>query len=106
MSEDDLLEAVIQLARALGWRTAHFRPARTEQGYRTAVQGDGKGFPDLVLVHPQKSDILVRELKSETGRTSPEQLAWLGAFTAVDVDAGVWQPRDWIDGTIEKTLRR
>jgi hypothetical protein len=108
MSEDDLLEDVIQLARALRWRVAHFRPARTEQGYRTAVQGDGKGFPDLVMTRTQPPRILVAELKSMTGRTSPEQLAWLASFvvTVGDENVFVWNPEQWVDGTIEAELRR
>jgi len=107
MSEDDLLEAVIQLARVLGWKTAHFRPARTEQGYRTAVQGDGKGFPDLVLVHPGRAELLVVELKSETGRLTREQEAWLAGFETVlgRWRVQIWRPHDWIDGSIEKELR-
>jgi hypothetical protein len=106
MSEDDLLEAVIQLGRALCWKTAHFRPARTETGYRTAVQGDGKGFPDLVMVHPGRARILVVELKSETGRTTIDQDAWLAGFeSALAGRVFVWRPRDWLDGSIEAELR-
>jgi hypothetical protein len=30
---------VIELAKLRGWRTAHFRPARTAHGWRTAVLG-------------------------------------------------------------------
>lgn len=36
---------VIELARILGWRVAHFRPALTKHGWRTPVQADGAGFP-------------------------------------------------------------
>src|SRR5258705_9090381 len=59
MSEEELLTAVLQLCRVLGLRTAHFRPARTEKGWRTPVSGDGKGFPDLIIVGSQ---VLAREL--------------------------------------------
>jgi hypothetical protein len=48
-SEASFLEQIIDLAHLFGWRVAHFRAARTFSGWRTPVQGDGKGFPDLVL---------------------------------------------------------
>lgn len=48
ISEAELQSAVIELARTLGYRVAHFRAARTAQGWRTPVEADGAGFPDLV----------------------------------------------------------
>src|SRR5690606_21908778 len=52
MSENELLVGILDRARWFGVVTAHFRPARTKTGWVTAVAGDGKGFPDLVLVGP------------------------------------------------------
>jgi hypothetical protein len=43
---------VLELAKICGWRTAHFRPAKTSKGWRTPVSGDGAGLPDLILVRP------------------------------------------------------
>ena len=40
MTEEQLLTAVMDLAKFAGWRVTHFRPARTGRGWRTAVQGD------------------------------------------------------------------
>jgi hypothetical protein len=48
ITEAAFLRQVLDLAKLRGWRTAHFRPAQTSRGWRTAVQGDGAGFPDLV----------------------------------------------------------
>lgn len=103
MSEDDLLAAVLDLASTLGIRTAHFRPAKTEQGWRTPVSGDGKGWPDLVLAGP--AGVLFRELKSARGVPSEEQRLWLGALRAAGQDAGLWRPTDWRSGRILEELR-
>ena len=83
ISEKAFTAQVIQLAQRLGWKVAHFRPAMTAKGWRTAVQGDGVGFPDLVLVHRKKCRLIFAELKRETGEPSPEQHEWLDDLTAV-----------------------
>lgn len=103
MTESDLLAAVLDLAAVLKWRTAHFRPARTESGWRTAVSGDGKGFVDLVLV---KDRVLFVELKSMTGRQSREQIEWMIDLRAAGADYRLWTPTDWTSGVIEKELRK
>jgi hypothetical protein len=100
-SEADFQKAVIELAQLLGWRVAHFRPARTEHGWRTAVSADGKGFVDLVMV---KTSVLFVELKAERGRVSPEQEAWHAALRAAGAEVYVWKPPDWT--VIEARLRR
>lgn len=97
--EDDFLKAVIKYARLKGWRTAHFRHARTEHGWRTAVDGDGAGFPDLVLVRER---LVVAELKSISGRLTGEQDAWLVAFRLANIESYMWRPTDWPH--IEKVL--
>lgn len=106
MSENDLLKCVLDLAKILGWRTAHFRPARTNHGgWRTAVAGDGAGFPDLVLV--RGSRCLFVELKSEKGKLSAEQETWINFLTAANQRGRVfiWRPSDWLDGSIERILQ-
>jgi len=35
LSEADFESRVVDFARLLGWRVAHFRPARTAKGWRT-----------------------------------------------------------------------
>jgi hypothetical protein len=104
MSEDDLLCAVLDLAKTLGIRSAHFRPAQSQTGrWLTAVQGDGKGYPDLTLVG--KGGVLFRELKSAKGAHYPEQKAWLAALTEAGADADSWRPADLHSGRIEAELR-
>lgn len=117
ITEEQWQQQVIDLAQALGWVCAHFRPAKTERGWRTAVQADGAGFPDLVLVRAPR--LIFAELKSATGRVSPDQRRWLEALGAVGeyVDTGpglvstggavethVWRPGDWDE--VAETLKR
>ena len=80
---------VIALAHLFGWRVAHFRPARTVHGWRTPVAADGAGFPDLVLVGPR---VIFAELKSQRGRVSAAQRAWLDALSEAGVEAYLWRP--------------
>lgn len=101
MTEKAFQRMEIDLARLHGWRVAHFRPCRTQHGWRTSVSADGKGFPDLVLVRER---LLFVELKTDTGIMTAEQLAWLAALRAAGQDARVWRPADW--SIIEATLTR
>lgn len=104
-SEDDLLNATVDLAVLRRWAVTHFRPARTRGGYRTAVQGH-VGFPDLVLA--RDGLVLFRELKSAKGRVSSEQRDWasqlcpgwserpdLTPYQRMLVTFDVWRPGDW-----------
>lgn len=95
MTEGDLLAGVLDLARVLGWRRAHFRPGRTGRGWRTPVAGDGAGWPDLVLVRPPR--LVVAELKSATGRIASDQRAWIADLAASGVETFVWRPIDYPD---------
>ena len=95
-TEDALLHSIIAEARLRGWLAYHARPARTKHGrWVTPMQGDA-GFPDLVLVRPPR--VVFIECKSERGRLSPEQSAWLDALFASAAIGGVEtyiiRPRD------------
>lgn len=100
-NEAEFTAQVIQYARLHGWRVAHFRPALTAKGWRTPVQGDGKGFPDLVLV--RGGEIVFAELKCGKNKPSAEQREWLDELAR---NAGVrvreWKPEDWPE--IERIL--
>lgn len=111
MSEEDLLKCVIDMAHVYGWKVAHFRPARMMRKdgstkWVTAVQGDGKGFPDLVMV--RYYSLIFAELKSQKGNASTEQLGWLTILSGLQINPDtrvfIWRPSDWLDGTIEKVL--
>lgn len=98
MREDELVRNIIRLAGYHPVLVAHFRPARTEQGWRTPVQGDGKGFPDLVLVGP--GGVMFREAKSDRGSLEPDQKTWRDALLGAGANWGLWRPRDWRSGRI------
>ncbi len=93
ITEREFTAQVIELARLLGWRTAHFRPAWTGRGWRTPVQGDGAGFPDLVLV--RGAPVIAAELKAGKGKPSDEQLAWLRDLAAAGIITAVWRPEQF-----------
>ncbi len=101
MTEAEFQTQVLQLARLLGWRTAHFRPARTAHGWRTAVSGDGAGFLDCILV--RGSLVLFVELKADRGRLRVEQEAWLEALRLAGQQVYIWRPADWPE--IERVLQ-
>ncbi len=102
-SESDFLAAVIDLAHEHGWRVAHFRASRTSKGWRTAVQADGKGWPDLFMVRADGRR-LACELKVKHGRITPEQAQWLVDLQTAGIDSYLWTPRAWNE--IVATLRR
>ena len=65
------------------------------------MQGDGAGFPDLVLV--RKGRLLFVELKSEIGKVSPQQRKWLDDLDKA-AETYVWRPEDWTSGEIDRRL--
>jgi hypothetical protein len=102
VNERDFSRQVIDLAHLHRWRVAHFRPARTEHGWRTPVEADGAGFPDLVLVRGDRC--LFAELKADRGYVTPAQHDWLAALSVVEkVEAHLWRPDDF--DTIVDVLR-
>lgn len=83
ISERHLREQVRDLCRVFGWQMAF-----TQYSLRSP-----KGFPDLVLLRPPR--IIFAELKSEGGRTSPEQDQWLGELRQVPgMEVHLWRPAD------------
>ncbi len=111
MSEQQLLDAILELAAPLGFLSMHIRPARTTHGWRTPIAGDGKGYPDLTLLHPKRRVLHIAELKSARGRLALEQLGWLTAWDDFStccfdrVRVHLWTPSDWLSGGIEEALR-
>lgn len=96
MSEDDLLTAVLDLAKLGGWLVYHVRNSRAG-----VIQGSGEGFPDLVMVKGER--IIFRELKRQSGHLTPAQDVWAQRLIAAGQDWDVWRPSDWY--AIESTLR-
>lgn len=50
------------------------------------------GFPDLICIHRERKLLLAVELKSESGRLTKQQQAWLDAFASVGAVTHVWRP--------------
>jgi hypothetical protein len=93
ISEATFTAQVIELARWLGWRVAHFRPAMTKRGnWVTAVSGDGVGFPDIFALRHNRR--LMAELKSARGKLTPAQEEWLEVARIAGIEAYVWRPAD------------
>jgi hypothetical protein len=86
---DNLFESV---AHGFGWRTAHFRPAMTGKGYRTAVSGDGKGFLDWLVLRER---LVVVELKTKGDKLRPDQKLWEEAWKRTGAEVHVFWPKDW-----------
>ena len=94
ITEREFQKQVIELAHLFGWRVAHFRPARTirngRETWRTPVEADGAGFPDLVLAKDGR--VLFVELKTDSGKLTKLQQEW---HIALGENARIWRPADW-----------
>lgn len=93
ITEKDLDACVRDLARLGGWRIYHTFDSRRSSA----------GFPDLVLLRPPR--LVFVELKSDRGRVSDEQSAWLDDLEQCGVEAYIWRPDDWPE-RISKMLSR
>lgn len=90
LSEDDFQTRVMDLAKRCGWMVSHTLPAIRQSGrISTPIKGD-RGEPDLRLA--RRGVVLFVELKTNTGKVSPDQQKWLDAL---DGYGAVWRPRDW-----------
>lgn len=70
-------------ARRAGWRTYH-----TFSSY-----GSAGGFPDLVMVRGER--LIFAELKTEKGKLSEKQQAWLDDLCRLPyASIRVWRPSD------------
>ncbi len=92
--EGALLAAIRKLAHPHGWLAYHTYDSRKSE----------TGFPDLVLTNG--TNLLMYELKTNTGKPTPEQDRWLNllAHTGL-VECGIWRPRDFPQIT-ERLTRR
>jgi hypothetical protein len=94
MPEKALLNQVRALATALGFLIYHtHRSDRSEPG-----------FPDLTLVKAGR--LIFAELKTQKGKTTQPQDAWLMRLEASTAEVYLWRPIDLLNGSIEATLRR
>lgn len=103
MTEQQLLDAVLDLCQLLQLRVMHIRPAKLGDRWLTAVNTAGIGYPDLTIAGP--GGIAYRELKTDTGRLTVEQDAWIDTLVRGGADIRVWRPRNWRAGDITRELR-
>jgi hypothetical protein len=92
--ERDMEQTIVAACRLLGYRVAHFRPARTTPGWRTPMTGD-VGFPDLICARPGR--VFALELKAKGGRLRDGQADWLRALDGGLVEAQLVYPVDLDD---------
>ena len=93
MTETELRENIRDAAKKLGygfyfsWTSLH----------------SPKGFPDIVLCRPPR--LILAELKTDSGKTSPEQDEWLEALAGCPgVEVFLWRPAAWDSGEIVRAL--
>jgi hypothetical protein len=83
-TEKEFQRAVIDLAERHGWRCYHTGDSRRSE----------PGYPDLTLV--RRGVLVFAELKTEGGKPTAEQRAWLADLEAVPgVTVRLWRPSDW-----------
>ena len=84
ISEADLTSAFLQLADLYQWHLRY----HTLDSRRNAA-----GFPDWVIIRPPR--VLFVELKSSTGRVSPEQKFFHDQLAQCPgVETYIWRPQD------------
>ena len=84
-------DQVVRMARGQGWLVFHPAPFQVRPG---VWRSDGKGFPDLVLIHPQGRGAIFAELKADTGKLSEEQIRWGEAIVKSGGEYYLWRPKD------------
>lgn len=92
--EASVQTSVIDLAHLFRWRVAHFRPAQTKDGWRTAVAADGKGYVDLTLARDR---MVFAEMKRQREKPRPEQVEWLDAIALAGGEVYVWTLDDLLE---------
>ncbi len=80
-NESHWQQQVTDIAEAAGWHWHHVQNSRRSR----------PGFPDLVL---WRERVVFAELKTQTGKTSVDQLRVLGQLWLAAAEAYVWRPDD------------
>lgn len=92
ITEAEWQEQVIQIAHLTGWRHLHVRRS-IGKGRQWTTATNIIGWPDLLLWAPDRGFIAL-ELKSETGKATPEQLAVLRELEASGARTMIARPSD------------
>lgn len=85
VTERDLREQVRELCELYGWLIY----------FSWSSIHSPRGFPDLVLAHPEKKRVIYAELKSEKGKLTPQQEEWIAALGDCGQEVYVWRPENF-----------
>lgn len=89
LTEKQWQNRVLGLAAFYGWMAYH--PPDNRPNANGGKQRVTAGYPDLTLT--RDGALIYAELKTDKGRVTTEQQAWLDALAAVPgVEAHVWRP--------------
>lgn len=100
-TEAQFQDWLIRLAREEGW-WVHYVPmwmfrqgmASLKRRRRSDRDWPDKGFPDLVLIHPERRELVILELKRDRdSRVAEEQKVWLDVLHANGIRAHIVKPR-------------
>jgi hypothetical protein len=93
ISETAWQEQVIDLAHTLGWRHMFVRRS-IGKGRKWTTATNVPGWPDLTLWSEGRTRVIFAELKSESGKPSPDQIAVLRSLTNAGCETAIWRPSD------------
>ena len=79
MTEKQFQAKVIALAKKTGWLIYHTYDSRRSEA----------GYPDLTLVRDR---VIFAELKTRTGKLSPDQTVWIDRLKKAGAEVYVWRP--------------
>lgn len=83
-TEREFQAQIVELAELHGFAWYHTHDSRRSPA----------GFPDLILVKPPR--FIAAELKTSSGRTRPEQKAWLELLARCPgIEVYLWRPDDF-----------
>lgn len=90
VTEKQWHSTVESMLKLNGWR--YFHAPDNKPGPGGYIQNIKAGYPDFHAVRGRRSIYI--ELKRETGKTTPEQDAWLADLKAAGHETYVWRPSD------------
>lgn len=93
MTENELKQLVVALARRCGWAVYHVPQAAMRNG-------GGRGYPDLTMA--RDGEHLWLELKQQKTAPTEEQLDWAAA---IGRGWHLIRPSDWDSGRVAELLR-
>lgn len=86
MTEKELRQSIVRAAREFGWRVY----------FTWSSMHSPAGFPDLTMV--RNSRLIFAELKTDSGKVTPDQEAWMTALrTSGRCEVYLWRPTDLED---------